>query len=56
MSSSSKDKKEKCTFDKLKLPSPAQTSLTQLLPKRSKMLAESAVDFDVTVDTPENER
>ena len=44
MSSSAKDKKEKCAFDKLKPPSPDQTSLTQLWPKKSEMLAESDVD------------
>jgi hypothetical protein len=43
MSSSAKDNKEKCAFDKLKPPSPDQTSFTQLW-KKSKMLAESDVD------------
>jgi hypothetical protein len=54
MSSSAKDKKEKCAFDKLKPPSPNQTSLTQLWPKKSEMLAGSDVDDEVNVDTAED--
>ena len=53
MSSSAKDKKEKCAFDKLKPPSPNQTSLTQLWPKISEILTESDVDDEVNVDTAE---